>query len=60
MFAWYGALAEQPPLRTRVDAVMAGGELGATEGPVHAYGHELFAQHHVVVLPPGDGLPAVF
>src|SRR5215510_8597976 len=59
VFARYGALAEQPPLRARGDAVMAGGELGATDGPVHAYGHELFAQDHVVVLPPGDGPPAL-
>src|SRR5262252_2814628 len=58
-FAWHRALAEQPALRSRADAVMASGELGAAGGPVHAHGHELFAEDHVVVLPPGDGLPAV-
>jgi hypothetical protein len=57
--ARYGALAEPPPLRARVDAVMAGGALGAPDGPVHAYGHALRAQDHVVVGPPGEGLPAL-
>src|SRR5262249_28205983 len=55
VFARYGALAEQPPLRARVDAVMAGGALGATDGPVHPYGHGLFAQDPLVRLAPGDG-----
>src|SRR5215470_16955632 len=58
-FAWHGALAEQPALWARGDAVMAGGELRATGGPVYAHSHELFAEDHGVVLPPGDGLPAV-
>src|SRR5215470_3383208 len=38
---------------------MAGGELGAAGGPVHAFGDKLFTENHGVVLPPGDGLPAV-
>src|SRR5882724_13150834 len=58
-FARYGALAEQPALRSRADAVMAGRQLRAARGPVHAHGHELFAEDHVVVLAPGDVLPAV-
>src|SRR5262249_46305633 len=57
--AGHRALAEQPAFRPRGDAVMAGGELGAARGPVHPYGHKLFAQDPVVVLAPGDGLPAV-
>ena len=55
----HGALAEQPALRSRADAVMAGRQRRAACRPVHAHGHELFAEDHVVVLPPGDGLPAV-
>jgi hypothetical protein len=39
--------------------MMAGGELRATRRPVCPHGHELFAEGHVVVLAPGDGLPAV-
>ena len=38
---------------------MAGGELRAPRGPVHPHGHELFAEDDVVVLAPGDRLPAV-
>src|SRR5262249_58871387 len=58
-FARHGTLAEQPALRSGRDAMMAGGELRTPGGPVHAYGHELFAEDYVVVFPPGDGLPAV-
>ena len=58
-FAWHGALAEQPALWSRADAGVAGGELGSAGGPVHPHGHELFAEDHIVVLAPGDGLPAV-
>src|SRR5262249_28860424 len=58
-FARHGALAEQPALRPCADAVMAGGELRATGGPVHPHGHELFTENHVGVLTPGDGLPAL-
>src|SRR5215470_1390850 len=43
-FAWHRALAEQPPLRSRGDAVMTGRELRASGGPVHPHGHKLFAQ----------------
>ena len=58
-FARPRPLAEQPPFRPRGDALMAGGELRATRGPMHPHGHELFAEDHVGVLAPGDGLPAV-
>src|SRR6516162_8299049 len=40
--ARHGALAEQPALRPCADAVMAGGELRATGGPVHPHRHKLF------------------
>ena len=53
------ALAEQPAFRAWEDAGMAGGEWGATDSPVHAHGHELFAQRSVVMLTPRDRLPAV-
>src|SRR5262245_19242499 len=43
-FAGPRALAEQPPLRTRVDTVMTGGEVRASGGPVHPHGRTLFAQ----------------
>ena len=58
-FTREGALAEQPPLRSCADAGMTGGKLGTAGGPVHAHGHELFAEDDVVVLAPGDRLPAV-
>src|SRR5262249_13491034 len=58
-FARQRTLAEQPPFRPRGDPMMAGGELRPTRGPMHPYGHELFAQGVVVVLAPGEGLPAV-
>src|SRR5262249_5200084 len=57
MVAWHRALAEQPAFRPGTDAGMAGGELRAARGPVHPHGDELFAEDHVLVLPPGDGLP---
>jgi hypothetical protein len=57
--ARHRALAQQPPLRSRADAVMTGGEWRATGGPVHPYRRELFAEDVVVVLAPGDRLPAV-
>src|SRR4029450_12367971 len=57
--AWHRALAEQPPLRSRADAVMTGRELCPPGGPVYPHGRELFAEDAVVVLAPGDGLPAV-
>src|SRR5262249_18789026 len=37
-----GTLAEQPPLRSRVDTRMTGGEQRATCCPVGPHGHELF------------------
>ena len=52
-------LAEPSPLRTDADTMMTGGELRAPCRPVSPHGHELFAQDHVVVLAPGDALPAV-
>src|SRR2546421_2811457 len=58
-FAGHRALAKQPPLRSRADAVMPGGELRATGGPVYPHRRELFAEDDVVVLAPGDRLPAV-
>src|SRR5215475_4091056 len=58
-FARQGALAEQPALRSRADAVMAGRQLRAARSPVHAHSHELFAQDYVTVLAPGDGQPTV-
>ena len=58
MFAWPRPLPEQPAFRPSRDAVMARGELRAACGPVHPDGHKLFPQGHVIVLAPGDGLPA--
>src|SRR5215471_3474354 len=58
-FARHRALAQQPPLRSRADAVMTGGELRTPGGPVHPDRRELFAEDVVVVLAPGDRLPAV-
>jgi hypothetical protein len=58
-FARQRTLAEPLALRARADAGRAGGALGAPRRPMHPHGHQLFAQDHVVVLAPGDGLPAV-
>src|SRR5512134_3968043 len=58
-FAWHRALAKQPALGPGPDPRMASGELHATCGPVRPYSHELFAQGPVVVLAPGDRLPAL-
>ena len=44
VFAWHGALAEQPALRSRADAMMASGELCPARGPMHTHGHKLFAE----------------
>jgi hypothetical protein len=57
--ARHGTLAKQPPLRSRADAVITGGKLCAPRGPMHPYSCALFAEDHVVMLAPGDGLPAV-
>src|SRR5215475_13393429 len=58
-FARQRTLTEQPPLRSRTDARMTRRELGTARRPVHAHGHKLFAEDHVVVFPPRDRLPAV-
>ena len=58
-FARHRAFAEQPALWARADAGMAGGAFGSAGGPVHPHGHALFAEDHIVVLAPGEGLPAV-
>ena len=57
--AGHRVLAEQPPLRSRADAVMAGGELGAARSPMHPHRHTLFAEDRVLMLAPGDRLPAL-
>ena len=47
------ALAEEPALRSRADAMMAGGALGPTRGPGHAPGHTLFMEDGARSLAPG-------
>ena len=57
--AWHRAFAEQPPFRAGGDPVMARRELRTPCRPVGPHGHELFAQDYVVMLAPGDRLPAL-
>src|SRR5215470_5395110 len=58
-FARYGTLAKQPAFRPGTDTRMTRRALGITRRPVHAHGDTLFAEDHVVVLPPRDRLPAI-
>jgi len=58
-FPRHWALAEQPPLRSGEDAMMAGGALRPTRGPVPPHGDKRFAEDGALVRTPGDRLPAV-
>src|SRR5215813_14137901 len=53
------ALTKEPALWPSIDAMMAGGELRATRGPVQPHSHKLFAEDDVVMFAPSNGLPAV-
>src|SRR5499427_10018949 len=57
--ARHRAFAKQPPFRAGGNPVMAGREPRAPCRPVDPHGHELFAQDDVVILAPGDRLPAL-
>ena len=54
---WHRAFGQEPALRSRVDATVAGAVQRGASGPVDAQGHSLNLHRPLGSLSPPDGLP---